>query len=154
MTKEEALSVLVEAYTAKKTCETQLNVISEKYTALCDAECKPLNEQKDRLRQHIQEFENRVSREGDFLPFQPHDFIANESGDYYEVVRWSIRLDRDTQQLEPTMQAIAIRKGGTLARYATAFRYYAAMRKVDASEHLCLRRRLKQALRTRLEGGE
>lgn len=107
----------------------------------------------------------------DFIPFKCHDFVRIGVDAYYVVEKVHVNFARlydrystmsPAQLTAPpenfmkvNLDCRAIRKSGLLARYSTNLNASDdSLRKVDISEHVCLRRALKQRMRRRLEGGD
>lgn len=106
----------------------------------------------------------------DFIPYKPRDFVCY-GVNYYEVNRvvinfatlYGLYIDVSPAALisppdnfmAVKLECLAIRKSGTLARWHTTLdANNTDLRKADLSEHVCLRRALKQRMRRRLEGGD
>lgn len=99
----------------------------------------------------------------DFIPFKRHDFVVDDSGNYYEVAKVDISVSRidvgeerpDEDFLNIVLRAHEIRKSGTLAKhYTSCYMNRSSYRKAEMSEDIRLRRAIKQRMRRRLEGGD
>lgn len=107
----------------------------------------------------------------DLTTFKRHDFVRYGNDEYYEVQKVAVSFtslyspysdvspDKLTHPpkdfLKVKLECLAIRKSGTLARWHTTLDADNSMlHKAYISEHLCLRRALKQRMRRRLEGGD